>query len=718
MDMSHLEKLDFLEKIAAVDYDVKNLKINIKNNLLSLAREMVVLDAQISQTEKMLQVVHKPVRVDKPVPSADIVDLVLTVSNDNVDFNIVTINDRIKQELVKMTKYDCLTSQIECLTKEVESLRKLPNIFGPTSVSDLTAATIKMDTRLVVLKNRLDTIKMDEMYSVSSVASVELVKKYQNVTSESVAAIKSALFKVEETIMKWSNIVDRQRLVKLQTKLEEVVHHEKSEWQFKVDTVQQKILKVEQLIEPGDNIKNLEKLMYRLSEAEASTINYDSESVRTEMESLKAQFFRRYECFDCGSAITIDMNTFLQVAIDAPPPLSKITGEGLVVLRERLNGLASKLEKIETNETLLSNNPTSAEIQGKIDHLKQLKKLKKNMVEINHFQASAFSDSLNHKLTTLRERVGAFPVDDSEFVTVEDLDSLKDKKRDVMIQLNQELANLSIREDLDFKVKRGEKYDPQDHAKVLEEIDCLTEESASLSQAIETANIEEKLDRDIGNLNECRNLLNFNAENVPQLEQELILLNKVKVYHKQYNVYSRFQSDLKKYKNVKSSLKELHIMKNKVEVNHATTVLFKHKVVESENDSLNFVVSLINTHLSMFLTDFFSEESDYPIYVRLELVLDNNKRPQVNTVINYKGSIVDQKSLSTGEYARVKLAFDLTFKEILGESIVMLDECTANLDEDLSTKIFYDIKKSFPHRTILAVSHQATSGCFENFVTL
>jgi DNA repair ATPase RecN len=278
---------------------------------------------------------------------------------------------------------------------------------------------------------------------------------------------------------------------------------------------------------------------------------------------------------------------------------------------------------------------------------------------------------------------------------------------------------LSIREDLDFKVKRGEKYDPQDHAKVLEEIDCLTEESTSLSQAIETANIEEKLDRDIGNLNECRNLLNFNAENVPQLEQELILLNKVKVYHKQYSVYSRFQSDLKKYKNVKSSLKELHIMKNKVEVNHATTVLFKHKVVESENDSLNFVVSLINTHLSMFLTDFFSEESDYhPIYVRLELVLDNNKRPQVNTVINYKGSIVDQKSLSTGEYARVKLAFDLTFKEILGESIVMLDECTANLDEDLSTKIFYDIKKSFPHRTILAVSHQATSGCFENFVTL
>jgi ABC-type multidrug transport system fused ATPase/permease subunit len=159
-------------------------------------------------------------------------------------------------------------------------------------------------------------------------------------------------------------------------------------------------------------------------------------------------------------------------------------------------------------------------------------------------------------------------------------------------------------------------------------------------------------------------------------------------------------------------------MKNKVEVNHATTVLFKHKVVESENDSLNFVVSLINTHLSMFLTDFFSEESDYPIYVRLELVLDNNKRPQVNTVINYKGSIVDQKSLSTGEYARVKLAFDLTFKEILGESIVMLDECAANLDEDLSTKIFYDIKKSFPHRTILVVSHQATSGCFENFVTL
>jgi ABC-type transport system involved in cytochrome bd biosynthesis fused ATPase/permease subunit len=98
--------------------------------------------------------------------------------------------------------------------------------------------------------------------------------------------------------------------------------------------------------------------------------------------------------------------------------------------------------------------------------------------------------------------------------------------------------------------------------------------------------------------------------------------------------------------------------------------------------------------------------------------LESEKRPQVNTIINYKGNKVDYKSLSTGEYARLKLAFDLTFKEILGENIIMLDECTANLDQDLSTKIFNKIKATFPSKTILVVAHQVVMGTFEHILHL
>ena len=102
------------------------------------------------------------------------------------------------------------------------------------------------------------------------------------------------------------------------------------------------------------------------------------------------------------------------------------------------------------------------------------------------------------------------------------------------------------------------------------------------------------------------------------------------------------------------------------------TLLFKQKVIEAEHESLQFMIEIINSHLSVLLQDFFSESFGDPIQIYLEL--ESGKRPQVNTIINYKGNKVDYKSLSMGEYARVKLAFDLTFKEILGENIIMLDE--------------------------------------------
>jgi DNA repair exonuclease SbcCD ATPase subunit len=167
---------------------------------------------------------------------------------------------------------------------------------------------------------------------------------------------------------------------------------------------------------------------------------------------------------------------------------------------------------------------------------------------------------------------------------------------------------------------------------------------------------------------------------------------------------------------VKETLNEFIVSKDEVEQRYLKTLFFKKKVIESEQESLQFMVNIINTHLDILLQDFFSESFGDPIQIYLEL--ENIKRPQVNIIINYKGNKVDYKSLSTGEYARIKLAFDLTFKEILGENIIMLDECTANLDQDLSTKIFNKIKFSFPSKTILVVAHQVVIGTFDNVLTL
>ncbi len=49
---------------------------------------------------------------------------------------------------------------------------------------------------------------------------------------------------------------------------------------------------------------------------------------------------------------------------------------------------------------------------------------------------------------------------------------------------------------------------------------------------------------------------------------------------------------------------------------------------------------------------------------------------------------------------------------------LMLDERTANLDQDLSTLIYSVIKENFPNQLLLVVAHQVITGPFDNIITL
>jgi DNA repair exonuclease SbcCD ATPase subunit len=186
-------------------------------------------------------------------------------------------------------------------------------------------------------------------------------------------------------------------------------------------------------------------------------------------------------------------------------------------------------------------------------------------------------------------------------------------------------------------------------------------------------------------------------------------------YLERLREYEAYQAQLAKYATLEHDLLQLQNDKKGVERRYLKTLLFRQKVIEAEHESLQQTVDMVNAHLDMLLQDFFSESFGDPIQIYLDLVNDN-KRPRVDTVINYKGNKIDYKSLSTGEYTRVKLAFDLAFKEILDEHIVMLDECTANLDQDLSTKIFAKIQSTFTSKTILVVAHQVVTGAFDHII--
>ena len=73
--------------------------------------------------------------------------------------------------------------------------------------------------------------------------------------------------------------------------------------------------------------------------------------------------------------------------------------------------------------------------------------------------------------------------------------------------------------------------------------------------------------------------------------------------------------------------------------------------------------------------------------------------------------------LSGGEAARVTIAFTLALAEIFNNPIVLLDECTANLNEDLASRVFSSIQKHMENRLVIVVAHQTVNGIFDKVTT-
>lgn len=722
LEMSNLEKLDFLEKIAMSDYDVKDLKNRIKNEAVEIAKELATVEGAISQTETILDIFQKPRKVDKPVAQVDIDELVQLSERELETVRIETAENLATARRDQMTQVG-LAGRIASLNKEANAIESTGS-----EAKELT----EIDGRIRDLEVEATSLKMAKLrFEAALEAEDELEKMYRNVCDSDVRSLQAELAAVEASISIHSAAVDMRELAALKADLFEQIERETAEWRSKTFKIESDIREIEDVV-GGEDSKRLERLRYRIADAEKFLADHEENAVKAAIRSLESAFFKTYKCSDCGSRITINMNTFLVVDFRADVSRSeRETGRASPSsVRSELADLTETLRQIETFKLQVSTVPSLDEIEGKISLLKRLKKLKKRSSEMTTLVLSESVEELRRRVRQLQIKVSA--IDSVVFEELEkgggpeelafSLESLKDERFNLKVKLNQEIDRLAFKDRLLATVKAGKDYDAERHSTVTDDLAKLTESRTKLAVAVERAVIKERLLREAAALSDEMNSIGRADDlTVSLLEKRREEIQRASVFADRLNEYKQFQKNLKKYKDLKSNLKGLEDRKQTLTTLYSTIMLFKQKVVESEHESLDFIVSLVNSHMAMFLTDFFpdgfgSDESS-GIQCRLHLESDG-RRPQVVAVVNYKGGLVDHKSLSTGEYARLSLALDVAFKDILSESIIMLDERTANLDEDLSSVIFQKIKRTFPTKTILVVAHQASLGCFDHSVHL
>ena len=163
-------------------------------------------------------------------------------------------------------------------------------------------------------------------------------------------------------------------------------------------------------------------------------------------------------------------------------------------------------------------------------------------------------------------------------------------------------------------------------------------------------------------------------------------------------------------------------------------IIFSNFFVEKVNNPDKYIISLFNRNYEKkiikikvpccnnfegisYLDLFFPNDS---ITIKLLTFKETKKncKPQINVEVNYKEMEADLNMLSGGELSRVSLSFILGLTEIFNSKILLLDECTSSLDQELTNTVIDGIRKNFADKLVIIIAHQVVSGVFDREIKL
>ena len=201
---------------------------------------------------------------------------------------------------------------------------------------------------------------------------------------------------------------------------------------------------------------------------------------------------------------------------------------------------------------------------------------------------------------------------------------------------------------------------------------------------------------------------------------ELLLKKQVKytrILHK-IETFKIYASERERQKKLKEELKTTKAAAKEMKDRTTGAAILRTKIKEAEGLCLLSFVQSIQGEVQMYLDEFFSKD---PLSLRLSTQKISKKgtsKPEINITMDYKGRECDPSSLSGGELQRVILAFTLAFTERFNLPFLLLDECTSNLDQELTSEVVHVVKKYQHSRPILLVAHQVVLGIFDKVVNI
>lgn len=686
------DKLEMLEMFSCRDVQISDIKKRLKVEMLSARDELTSVTSQLNMITQILTETKKPTTVVFPIKCSG-------KQRDKV----------IKNEGIRYKNSGVL------IKKEVRKLERSQTELVATKVLD--ANTESQQNRVSELEEQISTGITEK----SEMSTGDLLEHYQ--TMLTAVNARQDVYDLRTRYSK--TLLELEKLTEDETKNMNALV---TEWsnslytEYSIEDLSSTISDTKSIIRDCQNLQQLESGMIAPELVDIddliNKINTKEtllEKRRKDYQSLEAAQ-NTYKCPSCSSLLKMkgvilhkcedDIQTVSGDLDSVQDDINCLTRDVRKLNKERSKYDHRRADREETeaqiNDILkqYEESPVLEELEGDLEYLldykasqKELsKKLDKLTSKIESGEMSSACEMFKKKVSQLRRKLDQLEGDSrvGESLEIEDRDlltTLIDKEKDDKLSMRNLCKNIKRMED--------------------ELINTISEVSRKSEIHIET----------YGKVRSVNHIETY----VKKYKDEISRLNVKREEHasniEKIEEWQRYQEKLIAYKKLVTQADQLSHKEKEDRKKYGAMMTLKQKILEAESLVLLNIIDIINTHARTYLDAFFP---DNPISVQLTPFKTTKKttKPSISVQIEYKGMECDMHMLSGGELSRVVLAYTLALAEMFNTPLLMLDECTASLDQDMTGVVFDAIRDNFSGKLVLIIAHQVISGTFDKVVKL
>ena len=697
--MSPIEKLEFLEKFSFQDINLTQIKKRCKDLISERNEQLLKTTSQLEIATSMLGEMSEPDKIPFPLECLK--------KNREKSLKNEIIKDKNTEILIKRCK-----KKIGILQNELHSLQVLNAQIQ--SKQDSLDSVIEKLRDLSLEENKINyegDEKIDEYEEQLSVLlSHRELRLLQN--------------RYDEDQERLQNMKDNESDEK-QEKIEKI---EESLWkEYTEDECKDTINDYKQIIKDIEKLTELEFNLdrYKVDEEQLNSFVDELEKTKEEIVSKKKLLDKlemQQDIFQCPScSIQLRFRDSDLYILENSVSTEIYEQENIDTVTDEISKLKRKITMFEKTIPIKQNNlirykelsksiqtikeqydgdlPQLSEMTKDLDYIKtyyssqqELSKQLKSLISNESYSSTimSFEKSVKKQLNRIES------LKKETKIIYHDIDE-EELRKNIVTQTHNKEKLENIRENTNNLGRKQNDYEKQldeyknDHIEKYKKIrDVSTVE-----------NIIKNHTTDLTSFEETKAVHEKNVENIKKYQE----------YKKTLDIYNSWKEKVE------------HLKKDEIENRklYGASTLMKEKILEAESISMLNVISSINTHTHTYLEAFFP---DNPISVKLVPFKESKKgktttmKAQINLQIEYKGMEADINMLSGGELSRVILSFALALGEMFNTPMMLLDECTSSLDQELTGIVMDGIRENFNGKLVLIIAHQVVKGQFDQVITI